>query len=80
MAATVAKSQAPTTLPSSRGLASPAVSASHAAHEHRHHHQHGHYQPQDVSANSINGRRVELLPRTQKLNPNNFKVVRTLGT
>ncbi|KAG5927482.1 hypothetical protein E4U42_002191 [Claviceps africana] len=79
MAATVAKSQAPTTLPSSRGLVSPAVSASHAAHEHRHH-QHGHFRPQGASANSINSRRVESLPRTQKLNLRNFKVVRTLGT
>ncbi|KAG5979088.1 hypothetical protein E4U55_005570 [Claviceps digitariae] len=79
MAATVAHSQAPAALSSSIGLASAAVSGPRAAHEHRHH-QHGHYQPQDVSTNSTSSRRVESLPRTQKFNPSNFKVVRTLGT
>ncbi|KAG6017199.1 hypothetical protein E4U43_002116 [Claviceps pusilla] len=82
MAATVAHSQAPTALSSSRSLASQAVSGSHPAREHRHH-QHGHYQPRDASTiptNSTNSRRVESLPRAQKFNPSNFKVLRTLGT
>ncbi|KAG6003119.1 hypothetical protein E4U21_002316 [Claviceps maximensis] len=79
MAATVAQSQAPTALPSSRDLASSAVSASQATHEHRHRQQ-GHYPSKDLSANSNNCRRFGSLPRTQKLNPSNFKVIRTLGT
>ncbi|GAB0132492.1 hypothetical protein EsDP_00000926 [Epichloe bromicola] len=96
MAATVAQSQAHGALSSSNNLASPPVSGSHMAHDQIHHHQHrhrhqnqhrhqhrhrhhshGHFESQDSTAN--NGQ-IQSLPRTQKFNPSNFRVVRTLGT
>ncbi|KAG6149810.1 hypothetical protein E4U28_007082 [Claviceps purpurea] len=76
MAATVAQPPAPAALSSSRSVNAPAASGSHVAHDQRHH-RHNHFQPQAAPTNCP---RVGALPKTQKFNPDHFKVVRTLGT